>query len=105
MKVYGTKLNTENRKRRYRNIQSWYLNKEEIIKLFENVRPDYIFNLALSKFSFNIIWEKSFINSWYKYKGAINILEAVREIDKYNPRIMLIDQAWRIRKCKRRWDS
>lgn len=89
-KIYGTKLNTEKIEREDIEIYNLdILNKEEIIKLFENIRPDYIFNLAAQS-SVSLSWKNPLLTVDINIKGTINILDTVREIDKYNPRIMLI---------------
>lgn len=89
-KVYGTKLNTEKIEREGIEIYNLdILIKEEIIKLFEKVKPDYIFNLAAQS-SVSLSWKNPLLTVDINIKGVINILDAVREIDKYNPRIMLI---------------
>lgn len=70
-KVYGTKLNTEKIEREGIEIYNLdILNKEEIIKLFENVRPDYIFNLAAQS-SVSLSWKNPLLTVDINIKGTI----------------------------------
>ncbi len=88
--VYGTKLEIEKIERKDIEIYDLdVLNKEEIIKIFEKIKPDYVFNLAAQS-SVSLSWKNPLLTIDINIKGAINILEAVREIKQYNPKIILI---------------
>ena len=85
--VYGTKLEIEKIERKDIEIYNLdILEKKEIVKLFERIKPDYIFNLAAVSLS----WKNPILTVDINIKGVINILEAVREIKQYNPKIILI---------------
>ena len=89
-KIYATKLSMEKIERKDIEVYDLdILNKEEIIKIFEKIKPDYIFSLAAQS-SVSLSWKNPLLTVDINIKGAINILDAVREIDKYDPRIMLI---------------
>lgn len=88
--IYGTKLNKEKIEREDIEIYDLdVLNKEEIIKIFEKIKPDYVFNLAAQS-SVSLSWKNPILTVDINIKGVINILEAVREIKQYNPKIILI---------------
>lgn len=88
--VYGTKLEIEKIERKDIEIYNLdILEKKEIVKLFERIKPDYIFNLAAQS-SVSLSWKNPILTVDINIKGVINILEAVREIKQYNPRIILI---------------
>ncbi len=88
--IYATKLSIEKMKRKDVEVYDLdILNKEEIVKIFEKIKPDYIFSLAAQS-SVSLSWKNPLLTVDINIKGAINILDAVREIDKYDPRIMLI---------------
>lgn len=88
--IYATKLSIEKMERKDVEVYDLdILNKEEIVKIFEKIKPDYIFSLAAQS-SVSLSWKNPLLTVDINIKGAINILDAVREIDKYDPRIMLI---------------
>lgn len=62
--------------------------KEDILKLLETIRPDYIFHLAAQS-SVALSWKKPALTIDVNIKGTVNLLDAVRELD-YRPRILLI---------------
>lgn len=64
------------------------LNKESILNLLLNVKPDYIFHLAAQS-SVSLSWKNPSLTVDVNIKGSVNLLEAVRELN-YKPRIMLI---------------
>lgn len=64
------------------------LDKDSIIKLLLNIRPDCIFHLAAQS-SVSLSWNNPSLTVDVNIKGSINLLEAVRELD-YKPRVMLI---------------
>ena len=88
--VYGTKLEIEKIERKDIEVYNLdILEKKEIVKLFERIKPDYIFNLAAQS-SVSLSWKNPILTVDINIKGVINILEAVREIKQYNPKIILI---------------
>ncbi|MDE6905879.1 MAG: GDP-mannose 4,6-dehydratase [Lachnospiraceae bacterium] len=62
--------------------------KEDIIGLLEEVHPDYIFHLAAQS-SVAVCWRNPQLTIDVNIKGAVNVLEALRELD-YKPRVLLI---------------
>ena len=64
------------------------LNKEAIINLLQEIRPDYIFHLAAQS-SVSLSWSNPSLTVDVNIKGSLNVLEAVRELN-YKPRVMLI---------------
>lgn len=89
MEVYVTKLPHEEVE--INNIIIYDLNildKEEIISLLFEVRPDYIFHLAAQS-SVGIAWSNPGLTIDINIKGSVNLMDAVREL-YYKPRILLI---------------
>lgn len=64
------------------------LNKESVIELLKNIRPDYIFHLAAQS-SVALSWKNPSLTVDVNIKGSINVLDSIRELD-YKPRILLI---------------
>lgn len=64
------------------------LNKEDIIELLFNVRPDYIFHLAAQS-SVSVAWNNPQLTVDINIKGGINVLDAVREL-YYKPRVVML---------------
>lgn len=64
------------------------LDKEAIIQVLEEVRPDCIFHLAAQS-SVALSWKNPALTIDINIKGSINVLDAIRELD-YSPRILLI---------------
>lgn len=62
--------------------------KDDITKLLKAIRPDYIFHLAAQS-SVALSWKDPALTIDVNIKGAVNLLDAVRELD-YKPRILLI---------------
>lgn len=89
MEVYVTKLPQEefcgNSDRVY-NLD--ILNKEEIISLLFEARPDSIFHLAAQS-SVGVAWKNPLLTIDINIKGSVNVMDAVREL-YYKPRILLI---------------
>ena len=56
--------------------------------MLETVRPDYIFHLAAQS-SVSVSWKNPALTIDVNIKGAVNMLDAVRELD-YKPRVLLI---------------
>lgn len=64
------------------------LNKEAIVDLLFETRPDYIFHLAAQS-SVSVAWYNPQLTIDTNIKGAVNVLDAVRELF-YKPRIVLV---------------
>jgi len=87
--VYGTTFATGNNQNK---IKTFFCNIEspaEILSIITSLKPDAIFHLAGQPkpgLSFNIPQKTFLVNTI----GTINLLEAVRSIPDYHPRIILI---------------
>ncbi len=64
------------------------LNKEAIVTLLLEIRPDYIFHLAAQS-SVGLSWKNPGLTVDVNIKGSINVMDAVREL-YYKPRVLLI---------------
>lgn len=64
------------------------LNREEIVTLLYEVRPDYIFHLAAQS-SVSVAWKNPGLTIDVNIKGSVNLLDAVRELF-YKPRVLLV---------------
>lgn len=64
------------------------LNKQEIISLLFDIKPDCIFHLAAQS-SVSVAWKNPALTVDVNIKGSLNVLDAVRELF-YKPRILLI---------------
>lgn len=64
------------------------MNKEEIVSLLFEIRPDFIFHLAAQS-SVGVAWKNPGLTVDVNIKGAINVMDAVREL-YYKPRVLLI---------------
>lgn len=62
---------------------------ESITNLIDKLRPDYIFHLAAQS-SVALSWKNPNLTVDVNIKGSINVLDAIRDISNYNPRILLI---------------
>lgn len=64
------------------------LDKEAIVNLLMELRPDYIFHLAAQS-SVGLSWKNPGLTVDVNIKGSINVMDAVREL-YYKPRVLLI---------------
>lgn len=64
------------------------LDKQSIMFLLKEIRPDYIIHLAAQS-SVSLSWTNPALTIDVNIKGSVNVLDAVRELD-YKPRILLI---------------
>lgn len=64
------------------------LDKEAVVTLLKETRPDYIFHLAAQS-SVAVSWKNPGLTVDVNVKGSLNVLDAVRELD-YKPRVLLI---------------
>lgn len=89
MEVYVTKLpHEEFRGDSDRVYNLNILNKEEIVSLLFEARPDYIFHLAAQS-SVGLAWKNPLLMIDVNIKGSVNVMDAIREL-YYKPRILLI---------------
>ena len=56
------------------------LQKESIVALFREIRPDYIYHLAAQS-SVSVSWKNPALTVDVNVKGGVNILEALRELE------------------------
>lgn len=63
--------------------------KYSIRELFQETRPDCIIHLAAQS-SVALSWSNPGLTVDVNVKGSINILDSIRDIEGYNPRILLI---------------
>lgn len=64
------------------------LNEEDIVALFNQVKPDYIFHLAAQS-SVSVSWKNPSLTIDVNIKGGVNVLEALRKLD-FKPRVLMI---------------
>lgn len=89
MDAYATKLPHERMEYAQANIYDLdILDKEAIVALLLEVRPDYIFHLAAQS-SVGLSWKNPGLTVDVNIKGSINVMDAVREL-YYKPRVLLI---------------
>lgn len=89
MEVHVTKLPVEELKEENEYVYNLdILDREEIISLLFEIRPDYIFHLAAQS-SVGVAWKNPALTIDINIKGSVNVMDAVREL-YYKPRILLI---------------
>ncbi len=89
MEVYATKLPQENLDNPQAKIYDLdIMDKDAIVALLFEVRPDYIFHLAAQS-SVGLAWKNPGLTIDVNIKGSINLMDAVRELF-YKPRVLLI---------------
>lgn len=89
MDVYVTKLPheiIENERFKIYNLN--ILDKEDIVSLLFEIRPDYILHLAAQS-SVGVAWKNPCLTIDINIKGSVNVMDAVRELF-YKPHILLI---------------
>lgn len=89
MEVFATKLpheKIENKNAHIFNLD--IMDKEAVISLLFDIRPDYIFHLAAQS-SVGLAWKKPCLTIDVNIKGSVNVMDAVREL-YYKPRVLLI---------------
>lgn len=64
------------------------LETDEVKKLLDKIKPDYIFHLAAQS-SVSLSWKNPELTLDVNIKGCVNVLEAVRGLD-YKPRVLLV---------------
>lgn len=89
MEVHVTKLPSEKLQANGSKVYDLnILNKEDIVSLLFEIRPDYIFHLAAQS-SVGIAWKNPALTIDINIKGSVNVMDAIRELF-YKPRILLI---------------
>lgn len=89
MEVYATKLPHEKFENPYASVRDLdIMDKEAIVALLFEVRPDYIFHLAAQS-SVGLAWKNPGLTVDVNIKGSLNVMDAVRELF-YKPRVLLI---------------
>ena len=64
------------------------MDKEAIVALLFEIRPDYIFHLAAQS-SVGYAWKNPGLTVDVNIKGSLNVMDAIRELF-YKPRVLLI---------------
>lgn len=64
------------------------MDKDAIVALLFEIRPDYIFHLAAQS-SVGLAWKKPGLTVDVNIKGSLNVMDAIREL-YYKPRVLLI---------------
>ncbi len=89
MEVHVTKLLREEINNGYVKVYDLdILDKEAIVSLLFEIRPDYIFHLAAQS-SVGLAWKNPCLTIDVNIKGSVNVMDAVREL-YYKPRVILI---------------
>lgn len=89
MDCYATKLSHERLQLEHAKIYDLdILDREAIVTLLLEIRPDYIFHLAAQS-SVGLSWKNPGLTVDVNIKGSINVMDAVREL-YYKPRVLLI---------------
>lgn len=89
MEAYATKLPHERLEHAHAFVYDLdILDKEAIVALLLEIRPDYIFHLAAQS-SVGLSWKNPGLTVDVNIKGSINVMDAVREL-YYKPRVLLI---------------
>ena len=65
------------------------MNASEIDTLLTTVMPDYIFHLAAQS-SVALSWKNPSLTVDINIKGTLNLLDGIRAITDYNPKVLLI---------------
>lgn len=89
MEAYVTKLPHEHFEHPYAQVYDLdIMDKEAIVALLFEIRPDYIFHLAAQS-SVGLAWKNPGLTIDVNIKGSINVMDALRELF-YKPRVLLI---------------
>lgn len=89
MEVFATKLSHEKMDKSDIKVYNLdILDKEAIVSLLFELRPDYIFHLAAQS-SVGLAWKNPCLTIDVNIKGSINVMDAIREL-YYSPRTLLI---------------
>ena len=89
MEVFATKLPHEKLDQVHASVYDLdIMDKEAIVGLLFEIRPDYIFHLAAQS-SVGLAWKNPGLTVDVNIKGSINVMDAIRELF-YKPRVLLI---------------
>jgi len=89
MEIYATKLPQEQFENPHAKVLDLnILDKDAIVALLFEVRPDYIFHLAAQS-SVGLAWKNPGLTVDVNIKGSLNVMDAIREL-YYKPRVLLI---------------
>ncbi len=89
MEVYATKLPHEQLENPHAKVYDLdIMDKDAIVALLFEVRPDYIFHLAAQS-SVGLAWKNPGLTVDVNIKGSLNVMDAIRELF-YKPRVLLI---------------
>lgn len=89
MEAYATKLPHEKFDNPHATVHDLdIMDKDAIVALLYEVRPDYIFHLAAQS-SVGLAWKNPGLTVDVNIKGSLNVMDAIRELF-YKPRVLLI---------------
>lgn len=89
MECYATKLAHEKFENANAKVYDLdIMNKDDIVALLMEVRPDYIFHLAAQS-SVGLAWKNPGLTVDVNIKGSLNVMDAIREL-YYKPKVLLI---------------
>lgn len=89
MEAYATKLPHEKLENPNANVYDLdIMDKDAIVALLFEIRPDYIFHLAAQS-SVGLAWKNPGLTVDVNIKGSLNVMDAIRELF-YKPRVLLI---------------
>lgn len=89
MEIYATKLSHEKLENPHAKVYDLdIMDKEAVVALLFEVRPDYIFHLAAQS-SVGLAWKNPGLTVDVNIKGSLNVMDAVRELF-YKPRLLMI---------------
>lgn len=89
MEAYATKLPHEKLENQNAKVYDLdIMDKDAIVSLLFEVRPDYIFHLAAQS-SVGLAWKNPGLTIDVNIKGGVNVMDAIRELF-YKPRVLLI---------------
>ena len=88
IEVYGADINKGSLNKDIKFLELNLLNKENIISVLSDTRPDYIINLAAIS-SVKSSWDMPDVTFDVNVKGVINLFEAIRKVN-LKSRVLLI---------------
>ena len=88
--IHATKLEHENLEVSNAHVHNLnIMNAHEMDALLKDVMPDYIFHLAAQS-SVALSWKNPSLTVDINIKGTLNLLDGIRSIPDYNPKVLLI---------------
>uniref|UniRef100_UPI004056CA2F GDP-mannose 4,6-dehydratase n=1 Tax=Acetatifactor sp. TaxID=1872090 RepID=UPI004056CA2F len=89
IEAHATKLPHEQLENPYAKVYDLdIMDKDAIVALLFEIRPDYIFHLAAQS-SVGLAWKNPGLTIDVNIKGSVNVMDAIRELF-YKPRVLLI---------------